>query len=378
MNLITDQLTIITPLTTLYSSCSYSTPPPVFSDAVPLTLSRQLIEQFATTGLPQLQPELQKASATYALERLQPRAVSYEEQATILREALSSLYESSEDWNKAAQALSGIDLDSSVRQINPEYKLAKCVKIAMLYLEDDDAVNAESFIKKASSLLSSCRNQELELQYKSCYARVSDSKRKFLEAAQRYYELSQVGGSTKMVDESDLEQALHAAVTCAILGAAGPQRSRILATLYKDERTAHLKVRPLLEKVYLERLLGREEVEAFAAGLAPHQLAILPDGSTVLQRSVTEHNVEAVSKIYTSISIAELASLLGVTLGKAELITSSMVTEGRLHAEIDQVEGLIIFKDAAGSLESWDVNIATLCQAVNSTLERAAAKGLPV
>ena len=35
---------------------------------------------------------------------------------------------------------------------------------------------------------------ELELQYKSCYARILDAKRRFLEAATRYYELSQVGG----------------------------------------------------------------------------------------------------------------------------------------------------------------------------------------
>lgn len=32
----------------------------------------------------------------------------------------------------------------------------------------------------------------LELQYKTCYARVLDSKRKFLQAATQYYELSQV------------------------------------------------------------------------------------------------------------------------------------------------------------------------------------------
>lgn len=37
------------------------------------------------------------------------------------------------------------------------------------------------------------QNEEVELQYKSCYARILDSKRKFLEASLRYYELSQIG-----------------------------------------------------------------------------------------------------------------------------------------------------------------------------------------
>lgn len=45
-------------------------------------------------------------------------------------------------------------------------------------------------------------------------------------------------------------------------------------------------------------------MEAFAQGLAQHQLATLPDGSTVLERSVTEHNLEAASKLYNNIYVA--------------------------------------------------------------------------
>ena len=173
------------------------------------------------------------------------------------------------------------------------------------------------------------QNEELELQYKTCYARILDSKRRFLEAATRYYELSQVGkrriGDSEVrqvaqegwggrrrggdrrrrgwggcssaalapfahkhgllgparslmclhlpsppacthprlqISEEDLEQALQSAVRCAILAAAGPQRSRMLATLYKDERCARLALFPFLEKVYLERILQAAEVRA--------------------------------------------------------------------------------------------------------------------
>ena len=41
--------------------------------------------------------------------------------------------------------------------VDAEYKLEKNIKIAMLYLEDDDAVNAETFIKKAASLITSTK-----------------------------------------------------------------------------------------------------------------------------------------------------------------------------------------------------------------------------
>jgi COP9 signalosome complex subunit 4 len=117
------------------------------------------------------------------------------------------------------------------------------------------------------SLHALTQNEELELQYKTCSARILDSKRRFLEAATRYYELSQIGrrviggrlvscqrgggGGIQMtgsralelltppfgpqIDEEELQQALLAAITCTILAAAGPQRSRMLATLYKGE-----------------------------------------------------------------------------------------------------------------------------------------------
>lgn len=314
-----------------------------------------------------------------ALDKISPRAVSYEEQSAAVREQLATVYEAQEEWSRAARALAGIDLDSGVRTVDPAYKLAKCVKIAMLYLEDDDAVAAESYIKKASSLLAACKDEEVELQYKTCYARVLDAKRRFLEAATRYYELSQTGQRViggRMVQEEDLAQALGAAVTCAVLAAAGPQRSRLLATLYKDERTARLPVFPFLEKVFMERVLRRDEVAAFAETLAPHQTALLPDGATVLERAVMEHNLEAASKLYRNVYVEELAQLLGEPVEKAEAAAARMVLEKRLAGSIDQVDGLLVFGAAEGPLEQWDRNIEGLCRAADAAVEAAAARGL--
>ena len=84
--------------------------------------------------------------------------------------------------------------------------------------EDDDALSADKFIQKAGFLLSESKDEALELQYNTCYARILDSKarpprgsasagwlahlrracfprclqRKFIEAALRYYHLSQL------------------------------------------------------------------------------------------------------------------------------------------------------------------------------------------
>jgi hypothetical protein len=101
-----------------------------------------------------------------------------------------------------------------------------------------------------------------------------------------------------------------AQVVCTILAAAGPQRSRVLATLFKDERCAALPTYTMLSKVYLGRILRPEAVQAFAAELKPHQLAVGGDGLTVLDRSVIEHNLAAASKLYNNINLGELGTLL--------------------------------------------------------------------
>ncbi|CAM8998980.1 unnamed protein product [Rhodiola kirilowii] len=240
----------------------------VLSDNVQLVVSRQLLQTFAQ-DFGRLLRDAQKASAHHVLAQIQPRVVSFEEQVLIIREKVSELYESEGKWSQAAQMLNGIGLHSSMRLVDDKFKLVKCVQIARLYLEDDDSVNALAFINKASFLVSNSQHEVLNSQYKVCYARILYLKRKFLEAALRYYyaisqiEKRQIGDET--IDEDALEQAVSAAVT-----AAGPQRSRVLATLYKDERSLMLKVYPILQKVYLERILRKPEIDALLLKSSNH------------------------------------------------------------------------------------------------------------
>ncbi|NP_001131365.1 COP9 signalosome complex subunit 4 [Zea mays] len=350
------------------------------SDEVPLVVSRQLLQTFAQ-DLGKLESDAQKEVAHYALTQIQPRVVSFEEQVVVIREKLAELYESEQQWSKAAQMLSGIDLDSGIRMLDDTNKLSKCVQIARLYLEDDDAVNAEAFINKASFLVTNSHQEVLNLQYKVCYARILDLKRRFLEAALRYYDISQIEQrkiGDEEIDENALEQALSAAVTCTILAGAGPQRSRVLATLYKDERCSKLKIYPILQKVYLERILRKPEIDAFAEELRPHQKALLPDKSTVLDRAMIEHNLLSASKLYTNISFDELGTLLGIDPRKAEKIASRMIYEDRMRGSIDQVEAVIHFDDDTEELQQWDQQIAGLCQALNDILDSMSSKGITI
>lgn len=60
-------------------------------------------------------------------------------------------------------------------------------------------------------------NEELQIYYKVCYARVLDYRRKFIEAAQRYHELS----CRSIIAEEERLTALRNAMICTILSSAG-------------------------------------------------------------------------------------------------------------------------------------------------------------
>ena len=103
------------------------------------------------------------------------------------------------------------------RQYSVDHKLETYLKIARLYLEDDDPVQAEAFINRASLLQAESTNEQLQIYYKVCYARVLDYRRKFIEAAQRYNELSY----RSIIHDEERLTALKNALICTILASAG-------------------------------------------------------------------------------------------------------------------------------------------------------------
>ena len=149
--------------------------------------------------------------------------------------------------------------------------------------------------------------------FEAQYARVLDSRRKFIEAAHRYYELS----LKSCLSSEDQEAARQNALQCTLLASAGSsphrrltvgifvlsiehiidllyilsvdvsllsfysagqQRSRMLATLFKDERCQCLPSYAILEKMYLDRIIKRSELNDFEANLKQHQKAMTADG----------------------------------------------------------------------------------------------------
>ncbi|KIM46149.1 hypothetical protein M413DRAFT_441215 [Hebeloma cylindrosporum] len=395
----------------------------VNQDSVGLVVGRQVLSELVKIlGDGAIKDvEVRKRVVEDTLATVQPRIVSYEEQVNSLRFQLADLLEEEEEWSDAARVLMGISLDSGQRSIGDSEKLRVYVRIVRLLLEDEDSVQAETYYNRAALLVHSASDRETLLQFKLCQARISDYSRKFLEAASRYHELSYVGE----IDEEERRHMLLAAVTCAVLAPAGPNRSRLLASLYRDERTTDLPTYNILSKMFLDHILRSAEIKEFEKTLKPHQLAKIaissndrlasagnddstdPDSiastrtgpSTVLDRAVMEHNLLASSNIYNNITFRGLGALLDLTPGAAETMARKMIEQGRLRGSIDQVDKLIWFEgnreedDAQGKAgglgdveeaedtgapftKRWDMQIRLTAAHVESIVQHLTEKGL--
>ena len=127
----------------------------------------------------------------------------------------------------------------------------------------------------------------------------------------------------------------------------------------------------ILEKMYLDRIIRKPELQELEALLQDHQKATTADGSTLLDRAVVEHNILSASKIYSNISLSSLAALLEVSPRRAEKVAAQMLSEERMAGRIDQIDGVLHFQQ--GELGDWDAQIQSLCGQVNGLLEKIAS-----
>ncbi|KAK7049492.1 hypothetical protein VNI00_001390 [Paramarasmius palmivorus] len=393
-------------------------------ESVGLVVGRQVLSEFVKMlGEGAIaDPEVKKRVVEDTIDTVQPKLVSYEEQVSTLRFQLADILENEEEWSEAARILMAVPLESSQRAMPDSEKMRVYVRIVRLLLEDEDSTMAETYFNRAQGLVHSANNREVILQFKLCQARISDYTRKFLEAARSYHELSYAAE----IDEEERRYMLLAAVTCAVLAPAGPNRSRILASLYRDERTSELPTYNILSKMFLDHILRSAEIKEFEKTLKPHQLAKIalssndhvaveddeapfgdltpgPRGrkgpTTVLDRAVMEHNLLACAQVYNNITFRGLGALLDLTPGAAETMARRMIEQGRLRGSIDQVDKLIWFEknreedDAQGQAgglgdvekaedtgapftKRWDTQIRVTAANVESIVHHLSEKGL--
>lgn len=98
-------------------------------------------------------------------EALKLRLMSFEDQITDINQHMADLYESQQDYNKAAFHLSAIPLENSQKNYTKIFTTQMYLKIAQLYIEGHDANQAEIFINRASLLITSNTDPDLQVSY---------------------------------------------------------------------------------------------------------------------------------------------------------------------------------------------------------------------
>jgi len=347
----------------------------LLDDSLGIVVLRPLLAAFVDTFRTVQDPDAKIQVGEKVITLLQSKgAGQYEEQDTQIKHVLADAFEQNEDYRRSAQTLATINLESTQKAVSADEKAKVWIRIVRCYLEEDDPTSAFTHLNKIKNILFSVHDDATKLMFQLSQARIYDSQRAFLDAAQSYYITSNVS----IVDEDERMRIFGRAIICTILAPAGPQRGKMLAKLYKDDRASQAEDFPILEKIFFDRLLSPAEIKAFAAKLDPHHLAKTSDGSTVLDKAILEHNLLGASKLYNNIGFDQLGELLGIDAEKAEDYAAKMLEQGRLAGYIDQIDRLIFFEgEASGErktghaervvgkeLRKWDTNVTGLAEEV--------------
>lgn len=347
----------------------------LLDDNLGVVVLRPLVSNFVDHFRGVKDPEVKIEVGENVIALLQTKGVGqYEEQDTLVKEAVADACEETEDWRKSARVLGTINLESTQRSLSNDDKAKVWIRIVRCYLEEDDPTSALTHLNKIKNIIYAVQDKETRIHFQVSQARIHDSQRNFLDAAKAYYALS----LESLVEEDGRVQALSSSIVCAVLSPAGPPRSKMLATLYKDDRASSVEHFSILEKMFFDRLIPPQETKAFAETLQPHQLARTADGSTVLDQAVLQHNLVGASKLYNNIGFDQLGELLGIDAEKAEDYAAKMFEQGRLSGYIDQIDRLIFFEgEGSGErktgqservvgkeLRKWDANVQGLAEEV--------------
>ena len=122
-----------------------------------------------------------------------------------------------------------------------------------------------------------------------------------------------------------MEELIDCTLKTTILSPSGPQKARLLAILYNDERAKSNQFYDLLSKMYIGEVIRQQDVVEFKNALAGWQNVVMGDGYSVLDKALIEHNIVTISRIYMNIRFNELGNFLGIQPEQAEDIVAKMV-----------------------------------------------------
>ena len=255
----------------------------------------------------------------------------------------SVLLQQLDDLEKSAQVLQRVPYKLSTFSQDKAKLFQLFLRTSRLLIELENNADAISYVNRAQQLVEYADKNSL-VALKVCQARIQDFNKNFQAAASKYYQLSLILNNP----EDQKDSMIHSIVN-SILGPPSTQRTRHLDLLYKDSRIQKLELFPILTRVAKLEILTKPDVNCLEKFLYSHQKAVLSNGLTVLENSIIQHNIVAVSNVYSSIRIYRLAEILLISEEKTLSIVTQMMIDDRLHGMIDEPKGLIFFTPTAES-----------------------------
>ena len=140
----------------------------ILIDSVSVGVSRKVFSH-VISRVKSLQTDLCLEYCGILTEALKLRLMSFEDQITELNQHMAHLYEAKKDFGKAASNLSAIPLENSQKNYSKAFTTQMYLKIAHLYLEGRDSNQAEIFINRASLLITSTTEPDLQACSELCY-----------------------------------------------------------------------------------------------------------------------------------------------------------------------------------------------------------------
>ncbi len=119
----------------------------IINESVGLVISRTLFTDLCQL-LCKLTIEESKTISIYALDKIQPRGISFEDQVTNYRQYLSEIYEREGDFKKAANILSGIPLETSQKFVLSFFYIKLNLIIFLLILDNIKMISNSKRILK--------------------------------------------------------------------------------------------------------------------------------------------------------------------------------------------------------------------------------------
>lgn len=145
----------------------------------------------------------------------------------------------------------------------------------------------------------------------------------------------------------------------------------------------------LLKKVFMQQIISEKEIRAFSSLLSEkHYQEKTSEGWTLLEKSMKEHNILAISLLYKSICFRDLGRLLHIPERQAEQMVATMILEKRLsyviisaslsrilpfRAELDQVDEFIRFEHESQETV-WNESIRDTCNSLQNIVDKIQRK----